>query len=59
MSQIFCLNLQDLLTGEYHQWKILERKEKAKEKGDLARKRELEKKHLYEEELKYIALVYY
>jgi hypothetical protein len=59
MSQIFCLNLQALLTGEYHQQKILERKKKAKEKKDLAQKWELEKKCLYEEQLKYVALVYY
>jgi hypothetical protein len=50
------LNLQDLLTGKYHQQKILEEEKKNERKKYSAMKRELKMKDVYAKETQYVAL---
>jgi cytoskeletal protein RodZ len=56
MCYIFFLNLQDLLTGKYHEQKNLDEEKRLKKKTKSAQKRELKKKHIYEVEAQYVTL---
>jgi hypothetical protein len=53
---LFFLNLQDLLTGKYHEQKILDEEKRLKRRTKSAQKRELKRKRIYEVETKYVSL---
>jgi hypothetical protein len=54
--QIFFLNLQDLLTGKYHEQKILDEEKRLKKKIKSAQKKELKKKRICEIQAGYVSL---
>jgi hypothetical protein len=54
--QIFNLNLQDLLSGKYHEEKILDEEKRLKEKIKSAQKKELKKKQIYKVQAQYVSL---